>query len=140
MAYNGTTFDLTATRLVDPATANLTFTSYTSGDFTFTLSSRIYTTSLTITGAGVNGFTNITCTLPTPQSDDLLGQAVIKAGTTGVTQTGTIALDCTILRYKRQATMEVNGVTKSNGQTIVIGGTTVTIVIDSSTCEGPYAC
>ena len=139
MAYNGTTFDLTATRLTDPATATLTFTKYEAGDFAFTLSSRIYTESITITVATVIGFNNTTCTLPSIDSDSIDGVAIVSAGTIGTIQTGQLPFDCTFLRYKRGSSISVNGISRTDGQTLTVGGTTVTVVIDSTTCV-TYAC
>jgi hypothetical protein len=134
MAFNGTTFNLTTNRLTDPATANLTYTSYSSGVFTFTLSSRIYSTSISITSVSVSGFPNTTCTLPVVESDSAANTVTINPGSTGATQPGSTPMSCSTLRYKRDISISVNGVTRTNGQTITIGGTLVTIVIDSTTC------
>jgi hypothetical protein len=133
MAYNGTTFDLTATRLTDPATATLTFTSYSLGVFAFTLSSRIYSTIITISSATVQGFNNITCTLPILETDSLSNATVINAGSTSARQIGSSPLTSSSVNFKRGTQMTVNGIIRINNQTITVGGTVVTIII-SATC------
>ena len=135
MAFNGTTFNLTTSRLLDPATANLTYTSYSAGAFTFTLSSLIYSTSIGISGASVNGFPNITCTLPVVESDSTTSTVTINPGSIRAIQPGSTPMTASTLRYKRVNSITVNGTTRTNGQTITVGGTLVTIVIDSTTCE-----
>jgi hypothetical protein len=139
MAFNGTTFNLTTSRLLDPATANLTFTKYEAGNFTFTLSSLIYSTSIGISEASVSGFPNITCTLPVVESDSTASTVTINPGSIRATQPGSTPMSCSTLRYKRVNSISVNGIIRTNGQTITVGGTVVTIVIDSTTCE-LYAC
>ena len=135
MAFNGTTFNLTTSRLVDPATANLTYTSYSAGAFTFTLSSLIYSTSIGISGASVNGFPNITCTLPVVESDSTTSTVTINPGSIRAIQPGSTPMTASTLRYKRVNSIRVNGIIRTNGQTVTVGGTLVTIVIDSTTCE-----
>jgi hypothetical protein len=135
MAFDGTEFDTTITYLTDPATANLTFTSYAAGIFTFTLSSVIYSATVNINGIAVNGFPNITCTLPSVESDNEVFLLVIPAESSTVRQTGQTPMTASTLRYKRVNSIIVNGTTRTNGQTITVGGTLVTIVIDSTTCE-----
>jgi hypothetical protein len=134
MAFNGTTFNLTTQRLPDPATANLTFTNYQAGSFLFTLSSRIYSTSVTISGASVSGFPNSTCTLPIVENDSAASNVIINPGLTSATQPGSTPMSCSTLRYQRVNSISVNGLNRTNGQTITIGKTLVTIVIDSTTC------
>jgi hypothetical protein len=135
MAFNGTTFNLTTSRLVDPATATLTYTSYQSGYFRFTLSSRIYSTSIGISSVSVSGFPNTTCTLPVVESDSTANTVTINPGFTTSTQPGSTPMTASTLRYKRVNSIVVNGVIKTNGTSITIGGTLVSIVIDSTTCE-----
>jgi hypothetical protein len=135
MAFNGTTFNLTTSRLTDPATANLTYTSYQSGAFRFTLSSRIYSTSISITSVSVSGFPNTTCTLPVNESDSAASTVTINPGFTTATQPGSTPMTSNSQRYKRVNSIVVNGVIKTNGTSITIGGTLVSIVIDSTTCE-----
>ena len=135
MAFNGTTFNLTTSRLLDPATANLTYTSYSAGAFTFTLSSLIYSTSIGISGASVSGFPNITCTLPVVESDSTASTVTINPGSIRAIQPGSTPMTASTLRYKRVNSIRVNGIIRTNGQTVTVGGTLVTIVIDSTTCE-----
>jgi hypothetical protein len=134
MAFNGTTFNLTTQRLPDPATATLTFTNYQAGSFLFTLSSRIYSTSISISGASVSGFPNGTCTLPVVESDSASSIVVINPGFTTATQPGSTPMSCSTLRYKRVNSISVNGLSRTDGQTITIGKTLVTITIDNTTC------
>jgi hypothetical protein len=135
MAFDGTEFDTTITYLTDPPTANLTFTGYAAGVFTFTLSSRIYSTNVNISGASVSGFPNTTCTLPVNESDDFVGAVTVIAGNVGVRQEGQTPMTSNSQRYKRVNSITVNGVNKTNGTSITIGGTLVSIVIDFTTCE-----
>jgi hypothetical protein len=135
MAFNGTTFNLTTSRLVDPATATLTYTSYQSGYFRFTLSSRIYSTSIGISSVSVSGFPNTTCTLPVNESDSAANTVTINPGFTTATQPGSTPMTSNSQRYKRVNSITVNGVIRQDGQPITIGGTVVTIVIDSTTCN-----
>ena len=139
MAFNGTTFNLTTQRLPDPATATLTFTNYQAGSFLFTLSSRIYSTSISISGASVNGFANSTCTLPVFETDSAPSVVVINPGFTTATQPGSTSMTCSILRYKRVNSISINGLPRTDGQTMTIGKTLVTIVIDNTTCNN-YPC
>jgi hypothetical protein len=120
----------------DPATATLTFTDYSAGQFTFTLSSAIPTTDVNITYAYVRGYSNTSCTEPYTQTDSLKGTATIPAGSISVTRTGNIELvNLPIVRYKRVDSLIVNGTSYSNGSKFYIGSTYVTLVIDSTSCE-----
>ena len=134
MAFDGTEFDAQVDVLTDPATANLTFTGYAAGIFTFTLSSPIYSATTNINAITVNGFPNTTCTLPSIESDSNIAVLTILPGNSVVSQIGQTPMSCSTLRYKRVNSIAVNGTTKTNGQTITIGNTLVTVVIDSTTC------
>ena len=139
----------TPTKLISNAT--LTFTGYTADDFTFTLSTRL-NTAVVITGAKVRG--GIYTPSPTTQCrlssadqyDYITNQytATIPAGSTSVTCNGyagstgqpwSTQNSQTILSYQRDNSLIVNGVTLSNGGVINIGGTQVTIVINTN-CTG----
>ena len=137
------------TKLISNAT--LTFTDYTADDFTFTLSTRL-NTAVVITGAKVRGgiYTPSSTTQCRPSSIDqydyITNQytATIPAGSTSVTCNGSAGStgqpwsaqnSQTILSYQRDNSLIVNGVTLSNGGIINIGGTQVTIVINTN-CTG----
>jgi hypothetical protein len=122
----------------DPGTANLTFTSYQSGNFFFDLSAAIPSTAVNITSATVNGSDLGACS-PFNESDALVGTLTIPAGSTSGMGSGSSPMTCGTLSYRRFNSIVVNGSTKHNGDTIVIGGTTVTIVL-STACVNPYAC
>lgn len=116
----------------DPATANLTFTSYSGGDATFTLSAAIPSTATTISVWSVTGWTDSGCTSSSGESDSQNANIVIAAGGTTDTKSGNTAMTATSARYKRGTSITVNGVSKADGETITIGGTTVTVVISSA--------
>ena len=134
MAFDGTTFDTTVDALTDPPTANLTFTGYAAGIFTFTLSSVIYSATVNINSITVNGFSNTKCILPSAESDNNISLLIIPPGTLSASQDGQTPMSCSTLRYKRVNSISVNGTTRTNGQTITVGDTLVTVVIDSTTC------
>lgn len=123
----------------DPGTANLTFTSYSGGDFTFTLSSPIYSTGITISVASVNGTDQPDCTDFT-ESDSITisNPVIITSGSTTGVRAGNTPMSCSVATYNRGTAITVNGQSKTNGQTITIGSTVVTIVI-SNACN-MYAC
>lgn len=130
----------TTTTTTTQATATLTFTGYASGVFYFDLSAAVGATT-TISQATVNGSDGTTCT-PINETDDIIssgGDLVITAGSTSGSRTGGSPMTCGTHSFRRGTTITVNGVSKSDGQTLVIGSTLVTVVIPN-TCETPYAC
>ncbi len=133
-----TTTSTTTTLPPDPGTSTLTFDSYTTGNFNFTLSNAIYSTNTVITTADVNGSDGVTCT-PFNESDSLSSAATITAGTTSASGGGSSPMTCGTQSYRKVNSIVVNGLVKSNGQTLTIGGTTVTVVI-STACNTPYTC
>jgi hypothetical protein len=135
MAFDGTEFDTTITYLTDPPTANLTFTSYAAGSFTFTLSPVIYSTAINISSINVQGYSNTGCTGSFVQSDSNVGLLIIPPGISVNNQDGQNPMTSPVIRYKKLDSISVNGTTRLNGQTITIGGTTVTVVIDTTTCN-----
>ncbi len=124
----------------DPATATLTFTDYQASGFYFDLDVPIYSTDIVITEANVNGSDDTDCS-PINESDDITdsNEVTISAGTTSGSAVGNSPMTCGTHSWKRVNHIEINGVSKSNGQTIMVGDTLVTIVIDLS-CQTPYAC
>ena len=125
----------------DPATSTLTFSSYINsggdGEFLFTLSDQIFSTNVLISYAAVNGHTEGSC-LTVSETDNLNGVLTIYAGTDQGSQIGVSAISCGLTHYTRELSIIVNGVPRSHGQTLTIGGTLVTIDIPS-TCS-PYLC
>jgi hypothetical protein len=118
----------------DPATANLVFSSYNGGLFTFNLSQVIPSTAITISAANVKGYTDVGCS--SLDVDDNLGSNItIPGGTTAGQAMGYNPLDCTIYSYKKVNAIIVNGQSRSNGQTLTVGGTTVTVVINFTACN-----
>jgi hypothetical protein len=126
---------------VDPETATLTFTNYIGGQFMFTLSAPIPSTPIIITGANVLGFAGFTCAGFAIESDNITvgNPLTITSGSTIGLEMGQTPMDCASESWRRGSTITVNGIARSNGDTIVIGGTLVTIIIDED-CAGPYAC
>ncbi len=109
----------------------LTFNSYSGGDFLFTLSNPILA-DVNIQYAAVNGYNNGSCTPPSAESDSTFILS-ITAGNTSAIGSGTSPMSYTTSPYySRGLCIIVNGNTLCNGDTIVIGGTTVTISIPNS--------
>jgi len=132
-------FNVTAT---GPLTSTLTFVGYAAGEFTFSLSNTL-TVPLTIEQASVDGFDNFFCGIGGGVSLDILfspNYLTIPAGLSVGYQTGA-GFGCSILAYKRGSQIKIAGnpAILSNGSTFSIGGTTVTVAIDTANCD-PYAC
>ena len=120
-----------------PATATLTFSPYTGGLFRFTLSVPIFD-AVIISDAKVVGSQNTNCTgSDDTDTIDNTNQLIINPGETTSTVIGTNTILNTRQSYRRIDLINVNGLSKDNGDTITIGGTVVTIVINSS-CITPY--
>jgi hypothetical protein len=131
----------TTTTLPDPETSILTFSSYEAGLFTFTLSNPIYSTNIKIIGAQVDGSTTQgDCTII--DAYDLitsLNPAELAPGATTVSQIGTSPFACDVISAKKLDNITIAGYgTFIDGDTVVIGGTLVTISIPA-VCEG-YIC
>lgn len=126
---------------VDPETSMLTFFAYAGGQFTFTLSNAIPSTNTVISDAGVIGYINGACSGPFDATDtiNLSNPLTIPAGATVGNQMGLAPMDCSINTWQRVSSITVNGESKASGQTIMIGGTLVTVVINSG-CAGLYSC
>lgn len=118
----------------DPATAVLSFTSYNQGVFTFALSAAIPSTNVVISAASANGYADAVCGGASTDTDQIAIGAtlVILAGSTVGTYSSPTPMLSSIPTYKRVNSIDVNGVTKINGQTITIGGTTVTVSISTA--------
>lgn len=114
-----------------PATSTLTFTKYQSGAFTFTLSTPILK-NVVISYASVNGYDDSSCTNNVDGDVLSLNELTILALATTGTANGDTALPGVCTRYKKINNIIVNGVTVVNGDTITIGGTVVTIVINTA--------
>ena len=129
--------------LGDPATSTLTFLSYAYGTFAFTLSDPIVSSDVKVANARVYGYSD--CVTPDGREDNIeINELIIPATSTiGYINTGNNLL-CPTNYYKRFDIIKVYDtnlgyVFKSNGQTFTVGNTTVTVVIDYTTCE-TYSC
>jgi hypothetical protein len=114
----------------DPLTATLTFVKYENGSFTFTISKAIPSVLwIIISDAKVTGYTEEFCT-SFPNQESLLPSAKLYPTVDGasITVKGSPILDSSYTNYEKGTYFKVNGVNVQNGDTIVIGGTTVTIV------------
>ena len=119
---------------------NLTFTNYSDGIFTFTLSSPILY-NINIGYAAVTGYDNDSrCGVRAGQTlaTDVCNGVTLTAGNTTVTFDSGNVWQCPgvitgifgeILSYRRTNSMVVNGQTLSNGSGITIGGYRVTVII-----------
>jgi len=116
----------------DPLTATLQF-EYIAGEFIFTLSNPIPSTDIIIGGGRVNGSLNNDCSSK-DGVDNMSGLITITKGTTNGSIVGNLPFDCSINTYNRRPFIVVNGLQKSDGETISVGGTTVTVLIPN-TCE-----
>lgn len=130
------------TTVPDPLTSTLTFFSYENGVFTFTLSDAIYSTSFLITGATVDGSTTQPdCTLPDVDDNITVFNPIsMTAGSTTGSVLGTTPFNCIVQSFSRVNYVVIDGYgIFVDGDTVVIGGTTVTISIPN-TCVSPYTC
>lgn len=119
--------------IADPAASNLTFTIYSAGSASFDLSKPLRSTAVTISAWSVTGYTEPTCTTTSGDSDNQDANIVIAIGTTNKSGSGAIIMtNPPTTRYKRGTSITVNGTARTNGQTLVIGGTTVSVVISSA--------
>jgi hypothetical protein len=127
----------TTTANIDPPDSLLSFTTYNHGNFTFSLSDVINSTNVVITSADVEGSIIPGCAT-VDQSDSLGSTLTILAGTSNATVAGSTPLNCSIGTFKRINSIVVNGLTKTNGSTLTIGGTIVTVSISTSCLT--YSC
>lgn len=118
----------TTTTLADPLLATLTFIDYSYSGFWWMLSDPIYSTDVVITGITIDGYTNNSC-------NTLTGNKATTSMTIAkgyVSNTSYEAFNDEY--YKKVNSVNVNGSTLQNGDTIMIGGTLVTISIDYQYC------
>jgi hypothetical protein len=124
----------------------LTFTSYSAGQFTFTLSSKLNFT-LYLKNIFVEGFNTSTCNRSYVTTDSV-SNVTIPVGTTTVSTYGDILFQNFTtfspppLRYKKSNSMYVTqnsngqgGNIVSNGSILNLNGVSITIVIDSAACN-----
>jgi hypothetical protein len=124
--------NVTTLAIPDPPTSTLTFANYQSGQFTFTLTNAINSTSIVINGATVNGSNSVNCTGGVQANDTLdSGHLVaIAAGSLTASQTGATPMGCGIGSYIKVNNISILGKgTFANGNTLTVGGTTVTVSI-----------
>ena len=124
----------------DPATSTLTFSyndnSPSPGNFLFYLSNAIPSTNITITSTFIYGYSDFnSCGNGDPSIDTNSPSTtpVITAGNLSsgnVPSTNAYFLAATIGSYKFLGNVYVNGIEVSDGQTITIGGTQLTISKD----------
>ena len=119
--------------------ATLTFSSYSGGQFIFDLDVPI-SEDIVVVYANVTGYPDIDCGLVSVASDNLtsLTTLTILAGDTNGIQLGETPMDCDVNTYRRLNYITIDGTNLFNGDTIVIGGTTVTVIINNDCTV--YAC
>lgn len=133
----------TTTTIAPPATSTLTFSSYRSGFFYFSLSDAL-SIPITINGASVEGSNSRTCS-NYEEGDDMGvdNPIIIPAGKKTGKVEGNSPMPCLIKSYTKSTSIDVSvggsDYTVSNGDTITAGGTVITISTDGS-CVGSYAC
>lgn len=131
----------TTTTVADPAFATLTFTSYEGGEFTFDLDVPIPSTSIVIDGAQVSGSIADDC-VASDYTDNIsiFNILTIFAGAVTGTQTGMTPITCSASSVYKLDSVSIVGLgTFANGNTVMVGGTLVTISI-STACIFPYVC
>lgn len=132
----------TTTTIADPATSILTFSNYESGVFTFTLSNPIPSSDIIVRAASVDGFSASDICAGYPDKSDnitLINAVIIGAGTGTGNSLGSTPMNATVGSYLKTNSITVDGYgTFVNGNTFIVGGTTVTVVISSS-CSA-YVC
>lgn len=119
------TFSVTTIEAVSP-TSTLTFASYGSGIFYFTLSNPLPTSNLTITGVSVQG-SNDGCV--SPIETDSSATATITFGNTTANANGATPLTAASTSYSKNNAMTVNGTAYIDGNTFIIDGITVSISV-----------
>jgi hypothetical protein len=132
----------TTTTNPDPPTSTLTFFSYESGIFTFTLSDPIYSTGIEIVSAAVDGSTSVTDCSVIDEADTITTANSVKidAGEVIGSSLGNNPFTCAIVSYKKLDSIFIDGYGSFiDGDTVTIGGTLVTISIPS-VCTTPYPC
>jgi hypothetical protein len=89
--------------------------------------------SITISAfsTGVTGYTEDTCTTPSGENDNASSNIVINTGDVFASQQGTTFLTSSSTHYKFDGNLTINGTSVPQGNTIVIGGTTVTVLYTS---------
>lgn len=130
----------TTTTIANPSLSYLVFDNYESGIFTFTLSSPIYSTPITITSAGVNGFAAADCSGEYNQFDNIgVTSLIINAGANTGSVLGNTPMTPASLSWVRIDSIFIDGYGEfGNGDTLTIDGTLVTVVI-SNLCS-LYVC
>ena len=130
----------TTTTIANPEFSYLVFDNYESGIFTFTLSSPIYSTAITITSAGVNGFAAADCSGEYNQFDNIgVTSLIINAGANTGSVLGNTPMTPASLSWVRIDSIFIDGYGEfGNGDTLTIDGTLVTVVI-SNVCS-LYVC
>lgn len=124
----------TTTTTTAGATSTLTFNFVggngvdTNGYFGFSLTNAL-SSNITITGAGVSQFSDFGCVTGIGTASQV-GVATITAGnlTTTVNSNSSVCPSS----YSRGSSITVNGTPLSDGGTIVVGGTTVTVSIPNN--------
>lgn len=130
----------------DPATANLTFMSYASGDFTVRVSPAVYSINIKVTSMDATTYLSTTCGAGDSDFDyiDNTDPLIIPSGTSQVSHPGMIGLPCLFPKYRRGTTMVIENSTPSgplsSGNTFTISGcsTLFTLVINGG-CN-TYSC
>jgi len=120
----------------NPSTVTLNFDEYSGNTFVFTLSEALPLTTLSITYARANGYSEVSCAGPVHMSDHILTggtPAVLNAGTTYAEVVSGVAGDWdTIHTYKLGSSISILGYgTFINGETFDADGTTVTVSINT---------
>ena len=117
----------------------LTFTSYVAGNANWTLATSNgagLSSSFTISGWTVDGYTTNKCTTFTGEEDNSSTPTTYPSSTVGtVACIGDIPLTATSPYYKRFGGVLINGVSKGNGSTFTIGDCVVTLVINNAICQ-----
>ena len=136
---NGT---ITSNAWENPLTSTLTYVSYDSS-FYFTLSNAIPGSSFQIAATAQGYGTNIFVPCGGSIIQNASGTVIFSAGATNATGLGNVDFCLTSVRYKRGTSVTItrpgfSGVAVSNGQTINIVGTTVTLSL--STACSVYVC
>lgn len=122
----------------NPATSTLTFEAYDSGTgaasrFYFFLSEALALNDLTISGASIDAYEQANCNQSNPTAtDSMFENAIIYANTNNANVRGNgIPCSTPVSLYKKINGFQVNGTQVSNGQTIVVNGCTITVVINT---------
>lgn len=125
-----------AKRVASSSTSTLTM-GYEGSEFTATLSNPL-SVNLDISLVTAYGYIFTDCRDESPSEVHIVDYVRLSPGQTYQTKYGNTDFPPSAVRYNIANSITINGTAKSHGDTIVVGGTTITVAIPYASCS-PYA-